>query len=49
MKIQDFACFRAAARSCRAIVTTRNITQSAIVGRSAKWTTVLACAVLLFD
>ncbi len=31
------------------IVTTRNITQSAIVGRSAKWTTVLACAVLLFD
>ena len=31
------------------IVTTRNVTQSAIVGRSGKWTTVLACAVLLFD
>jgi arginine decarboxylase len=31
------------------IVTTRNVTQSAIVGRSGKWTTVLASAVLLFD
>jgi arginine decarboxylase len=29
------------------IVTTRNITQSAVVGRHAKWTTVLASAVLL--
>jgi arginine decarboxylase len=31
------------------IVTTRSITQSAVVGRHAKWTTVLAAAVLLFD
>ena len=31
------------------IVSTRNITQSAVVGRHAKWTTVLAAAVLLFD
>jgi arginine decarboxylase len=31
------------------IVTTRNVTQSAIVGRSGKWTTALAAAVLLFD
>ncbi len=29
------------------IVTTRNITQSAVVGRHGKWTTVLASAVLL--
>lgn len=31
------------------IVTTRNMTQSAVVGRHGKWTTVLAAAVLLFD
>jgi len=31
------------------IVTTRNVTQSAMVGRHGKWTTVLAAAVLLFD
>jgi arginine decarboxylase len=31
------------------IVTTRNVTQSAVVGRSGKWTTVVAAAVLLFD
>ncbi|MBP1621009.1 MAG: pyruvoyl-dependent arginine decarboxylase [Acidobacteria bacterium] len=31
------------------IVATRNITQSAMVGRHGKWTTVLAAAVLLFD
>jgi len=31
------------------IVTTRNVTQSAIVGRSGKWTTVLAAAMMLFD
>ncbi len=31
------------------IVSTRNITQSAMVGRDARWTTVLAAAVLLFD
>jgi arginine decarboxylase len=31
------------------IVVTRNVTQSAIVGRSAKWATVVASAVLLFD
>jgi arginine decarboxylase len=31
------------------IVTTRSITHSAVVGRNAKWTTVLAAAVLLFD
>jgi arginine decarboxylase len=31
------------------IVVTRNVTQSAVVGRSAKWTTALAVAVLLFD
>ncbi len=31
------------------IVTTRNVTQSAIVGRSGRWTTVVACAVLLFE
>jgi arginine decarboxylase len=31
------------------IVTTRNITQSAVVGRHGKWTTVLAAALLLFD
>lgn len=31
------------------IVTTRNITQSAVVGRHGKWTTVVAAAVLLFD
>ena len=31
------------------IVTTRNITQSAVVGRHGKWTTVVAAALLLFD
>jgi arginine decarboxylase len=31
------------------IVATRNITQSAVVGRHGKWTTVLAAAVLLLD
>ena len=31
------------------IVTTRNVTQSAVVGRSGKWTTVVAAAMLLFD
>jgi arginine decarboxylase len=31
------------------IVNTRNITQSAMVGRHGKWTTVVAAAVLLFD
>jgi arginine decarboxylase len=31
------------------IVTTRSITHSAVVGRNAKWTTVLAAAVLLLD
>ncbi len=31
------------------IVTTRNITQSAVVGRHGKWSTVVAAAVLLFD
>jgi arginine decarboxylase len=31
------------------IVVTRNITQSAKVGRDGRWTTVLAAAVLLFD
>ena len=30
------------------IVNTRNITQSAVVGRHGKWTTVVAAAVLLF-
>ncbi|OFV81214.1 MAG: arginine decarboxylase, pyruvoyl-dependent [Acidobacteria bacterium RBG_13_68_16] len=31
------------------IVTTRNVTQSAVVGRSGKWTTVVAAAMMLFD
>jgi len=31
------------------IVTTRNITQSAVVGRRGHWTTVVAAAMLLFD
>jgi arginine decarboxylase len=31
------------------IVVTRNVTQSAVVGRNGLWTTVLAAAVLLFD
>jgi arginine decarboxylase len=31
------------------IVTTRNITQSAVVKPDGRWTTVLAAAVLLFD
>ncbi len=31
------------------IVVTRNITQSAMVGRDGRWTTVVAAAVLLFD
>jgi arginine decarboxylase len=31
------------------IVSTRNITQSAVVKRDGKWTTVMAAAVLLFD
>lgn len=31
------------------IVSTRNVTQSAVVGRAGKWTTVVAAAVLLFD
>jgi arginine decarboxylase len=31
------------------IVVTRNVTQSAMVGRDARWTTVLSAAMLLFD
>jgi arginine decarboxylase len=31
------------------IVVTRNVTQSAVVGRNGYWTTVLAAAVLLFE
>ena len=31
------------------IVMTRNVTQSAMVGRDASWTTVVAAAMLLFD
>ncbi len=31
------------------IVVTRNVTQSAVVGRGGKWTTAIAVAVLLFD
>lgn len=31
------------------IVVTRNITQSSVVGRDGRWTTVVAAAVLLFD
>jgi arginine decarboxylase len=31
------------------IVVTRNVTQSAVVGREGRWTTVVSAAVLLFD